>query len=107
MGVTCPEVIEESGSIRRMIRNAHRPRSVRAAPPSALVIGDQPVAAGQGRLRQERQEAVSQDRTDEQHGFSFPGDVEFQVGAIHTRTLQGRWSHYHSLHRSDRALFIS
>jgi hypothetical protein len=60
-------MVEERRGVIRVVRDAHRWRGMGAADPTTLVIPDQLVPAGQGLLRQERDEPVGENRTDEQH----------------------------------------
>jgi hypothetical protein len=58
MRVTHTQMVEEPARVRRLIRNAHGRRSVRAARKPTSLVYDQLILAGQRRLGQQWRECI-------------------------------------------------
>ena len=76
------EMVEERRGVGGVVGDAHGRGSVGAADPTPLVVPDELIAVGERGFRHERQEAVREHGTDEQHRFARSDHLIFQLDAI-------------------------
>ena len=89
VGAPHAEMVEQRRGVGGVVGDAHRRRGVRASDPTALVIPDELVAVGERRFREQRQEAVRDDRADEQHRLARSGHLVLQFHVVDLYALHG------------------